>query len=88
MKDFYKVKNGILVKFKARYIKHNNKVYSNPTEEQLRLAGWKTAVFSDKPEDGMDYYYTAVYDDSGDEIVQTWEKQEIVYDEFLEELTG
>ena len=78
--DFYKVENGALVKFKERYIKHNDKVYSNPTDEQLKVAGWKTLVKTEKPEDEENYYYTATYDDSGEEIIQSWEKQEIVFD--------
>ena len=85
MADFYKVENGGLVKFKEKYIKYNDKVYANPTDEQLRAAGWKTLIKTEKPEDEENYYYTAIYDDSGEEIIQSWEKQEIVF-EFEEPL--
>lgn len=82
--EFYKIENGKLIQFQERYIKHEGKIYANPTEEQLRAAGWKKLVTSDKPEAGIDYYYTAVYDDSGDDIIQSWEKVDIVYDEASE----
>ena len=79
--EMYKVENGSLIQFTGRYIKHEGKVYANPTEEQLRMAGWKHLISADKPDDGEDYYYSPVYDDSGEDIVQSWEKQEIVYEE-------
>ena len=80
MTDFYKVENGALVKFKDKYIKFNDKVYSNPTDEQLKAAGWKTLIKTEKPEDGEDYYYIASYDDSGEEIFQYWVEQKIVFE--------
>ena len=77
----YKIENGSLIQFTGRYIKHNGKVYANPSEEQLRAAGWKQLISEDKPEDGEDYYYSPVYDDSGENIVRSWLKQEIVFEE-------
>ena len=80
MSDFYKIENNSLIKFKDKYIVHNETVYSNPTEEHLRSAGWKTLILTEKPEDEPMYYYEAYYEEDDDNIVQKWEKKEIILD--------
>lgn len=47
----------------------------NPTEEQLRSAGYKTITETDMPEEPAPegQHYEARYEDAGEYIVQSWE---------------
>lgn len=73
----YKLINGMLVKFKERYIKMNGKIYANPTDEQLAAAGYKPLVLTDMPEDREGYYAVDSYEENENEIVQVWEEHEV-----------
>lgn len=72
----YKLENGYPKPFRGKYIRMDGKIYANPTEEQIRKAGYKELVKNDMPEK-EGYYYTDTYDDTGDEIIQSWEGHEI-----------
>ena len=74
--DLYKLINGVPVKFKERYIKYDGMVYANPTEEQLKMAGWKELVVQDMPEPIDGYYLSAVYSETDTAIIQSWEQIE------------
>lgn len=46
----YKLENGTLKKFKGGFVVLDNRIYTNPTEETVRKAGYKDVVYSDMPE--------------------------------------
>lgn len=53
-------------------------VISNPTNDQLKFAGYKPVTETPQPEYNPEtQYVTAYYEDAGDEIVQKWEVHEI-----------
>jgi len=47
--------------------------YDALDEETLLADGWKLLVEAPEPEPEEGYGYNATYEDTGDEIVQTWE---------------
>ena len=72
----YKLENGYPKPFRGKYIRMDGKIYANPTEEQIRKAGYKELVKNDMPEK-EGYYYTDTYEVQNGEIVQLWEEHEI-----------
>ena len=48
-KDFYKFENGKPVKYNGGFIIYNNRIFTNPTEENIRLVYNKDLVFDEKP---------------------------------------
>lgn len=79
----YKLENGYPKPFRGKYIKTDGKIYANPTEEQIKKAGYKELVREDMPEEKEGYYYTDTYEETDAEIVQHWEEHE-----FKEETDG
>lgn len=69
----YKSENGRPKAFRGKYIKHNDKVYANPTDEQLKNAGYKELVLSDMPEEKDGYYIIESYTENENQIMQEWE---------------
>ena len=53
----YKLENGTLKKFKGGFVVLNNRIYTNPTEETIRKAGYKNVVYSDMPEYDIETQY-------------------------------
>lgn len=39
--ELYKLENGMLKKFKGGFVVLDNRIYTNPTEETVRKAGYK-----------------------------------------------
>ena len=68
----YKLENGRPKAFRENYIKHNDKVYANPTDEQLAEAGYKELILSDMPEEKDGYYIIESYVENENQIIQEW----------------
>ena len=79
--QFGKLVNGEFKAFTGDYIRHNGCVYVNPTEMTLRQLGYKPLTISEYPEEREGYYITAVYTETGTEIVQSYEYVEIPAEE-------
>lgn len=75
--QFGKLVNGEFKAFTGDYIRHNGRVYVNPTETTLRQLGYKPLTTAEYPEDREGYYITAVYTETDTEIVQSYEYVEI-----------
>lgn len=73
--SLYILENGVPIKFdkdKVKLIKVDNKIYANPTEEQLKEAGYKPIALPDTPAEVDGYYISTQYDDSGEYITATY----------------
>lgn len=73
--SLYILENGVPIKFdkdKVKLIKGGNNIYANPTEKQLRVAGYKPLALPDTPAEADGYYISAQYDDSGECITATY----------------
>ena len=71
--EFYKFINEYKIeKFKKGFVVMDNRIYSNPSEETLRKAGYKELVISDVPEyDENTQYLLKTYID-GDRIIEKY----------------
>lgn len=71
----YILEHGVPIKFdkgKVKLIKVGSNIYANPTEEQLKAAGYKPLALPDTPADIDGYYISTQYDDSGEYIKATY----------------
>ena len=68
----YELKDGKPKAFKGNYIKYDNKVYANPTDAQLKSAGYKELTLSDMPEEKDGYYIIESYVENENQIIQEW----------------
>lgn len=59
--ELYKLENDTLKKYNGGFVVLDNRIYTNPTEETVRKAGYKDAVFADEPE----------YDEATQYLVET-----------------
>ena len=48
--ELYKLENGILKKYNGGFVVYDNRIYTNPKEETVRLAGYKDLVYNEMPE--------------------------------------
>ena len=70
----YKLENGTLKKFKGGFVVLNNRIYTNPTEETIRKAGYKNVVYSDMPECDIEtQYLVEVYTEDDTTIYVSYE---------------
>ena len=87
--ELFKLKNGMLKKFKGGVVVFDNRVYTNPTEESIRKAGYKDLVYTEpKPEyDEKTQYLNEVYTEDDTTIYVGYEVVDIVIpeDEIIEE---
>lgn len=87
----YKLENDTLKKFKGGFVVLNNRIYTNPTEETIRKAGYKSVVYSDMPEYDIETQYLAeVYTEDDTTIYVSYEVKdneptEIMGEESIEE---
>lgn len=71
----YILQDGVPIKFdkdKIKLVKVGDKIYANPTEEQLKAAGYKSLALPDRPPDIEGYYISTQYDDSGEYITANY----------------
>ncbi len=47
--ELYKLENGTLKKFIGGFVVYDNRIYTNPNEETVRLAGYKDLVEAPMP---------------------------------------
>lgn len=67
----YILQDGVPIKFdkdKIKLVKVGDKIYANPTTEQLKAAGYKPLALPDTPAEVDGYYISTQYDDSGEYI--------------------
>lgn len=84
--ELYKVINGKVTKYKGGFIVLDNKIYTNPTEELVRQAGYKPLVADEQPEyDVETQYLNEMVGDTEDNILIHWEVKDI---ELIEDETG
>lgn len=58
----YKLENDTLKEYHGGFVVLNNRIYTNPTEETVRKAGYKDIVYGDMPEyDEETQYLAEVY---------------------------
>lgn len=73
--SLYILESGVPIKFdkdKVKLIKDGSRIYANPTEEQLKAAGYKPLALPDRPPDIEGYYISTQYDDSGEYITANY----------------
>ena len=71
----YILQGGVPIKFdkdKIKLVKAGDKIYANPTDEQLKAAGYKPLALPDRPPDIEGYYISTQYDDSGEYITANY----------------
>lgn len=76
--ELYRLENGMLKKFKGGFVVLNNRIYTNPTEETVRKAGYKDVVYDPVPEyDSETQYITEVYTEDETTITVHYEVKKI-----------
>ena len=73
----FKLINNNPQPFKGRFIRHNGRIYANPTDKQLKEVGYKPLITTEYPDDVDGYVWTAKYTESEDSITQEWVKEEV-----------
>ena len=80
--ELFKLENGTLKQFKGGFAVIDNRIYTNPTEEVVRQAGYKDLVYGDKPEyDEETQYLNEVYTEDDTTINVNYEVTDIVIQE-------
>lgn len=83
--ELYKLENGRLKKFKGGFVVLNNRIYTNPTEETVRKAGYKDVVYGNKPEyDEEKQYLMETYTEDDASIYVRYEVMGIEISEMVE----
>lgn len=76
--ELYKLENDTLKKFKGGFVVLNNRIYTNPTEDTVRKAGYKDVVYGDMPEyDEATQYLQEVYTEDDTTIYVSYEVKDI-----------
>lgn len=71
--ELYKLKDNKLVKFNGGFVVFDNRVYTNPTEEIIRKAGYKDLVYDEEPVyDESTHYLERELEEQDDRIVVRW----------------
>lgn len=85
--ELYKLENGTLKKFKGGFAVIDNRIYTNPTEEIVRKAGYKDVVYGEKPEYNEEtQYLNTVYTEDDTTIYENYEVVDIeVEEDIIEE---
>jgi hypothetical protein len=82
MKLLYKMINNHIQKYNEGFIVLDNTVYTNPTEELIRAAGYKPLMFDEQPEYDIETKcLNQVYEDTEDYILVHWEINDIEFPE-------
>lgn len=76
--ELYRLENGMLKKFKGGFVVLDNRIYTNPTEDTVRKAGYKDLVYSDEPEYNVEtQYLSEVYTEDETAIYVSYEVKDI-----------
>lgn len=76
--ELYKLENGMLKKFKGGFVVLDNRIYTNPTEDTVRKAGYKDVVYDTMPEyDEETQYLQEVYTEDDTTIYVSYEVKDI-----------
>lgn len=76
--ELYRLENGMLKKFKGGFVVLDNRIYTNPTEDTVRKAGYKDVVYDAMPEyDEETQYLQEVYTEDDATITVHYEVKEI-----------
>ena len=70
--DLYKIKNGKLKKFNGGFVVVDNRIYTNPTEETIRKAGYKELAEVTPPEVNDETEYVEITYVDGDVITPVY----------------
>lgn len=75
--ELYKIKNGKLEKFNGGFVVIENMIYTNPTEDLIRKAGYKPKIEDEQPEYDIEtQYLERRYEDTDDAVLVHWEVRE------------
>ena len=85
----YKLVNGQLKKYNGGFVVLENRIYTNPTEEVIKQAGYKPMIIDEEPiYDSETHYLEKVYEDAEEAILVHWGIKEVeIIEEFIEEST-
>lgn len=76
--ELYKLENGTLKRYNGGFVVYNNRIYTNPTEETVRLAGYKNLVYNEMPEYNEEtQYLNEVYTEDDTTIYVDYEVVDI-----------
>ena len=76
--ELYKLENGTLKKYNGGFVVYDNRIYTNPTEETVRLAGYKDLVYNEMPEYNEEtQYLNEVYTENDTTIFVNYEVVDI-----------
>lgn len=76
--ELYRLENGMLKKFKGGFVVLDNRIYTNPTEETVRKAGYKDVVYDTMPEyDEETQYLQEVYTEDDTTYYVSYEAKDI-----------
>ena len=76
--ELYKLENGTLKKYNGGFVVYDNRIYTNPKEETVRLAGYKDLVYKDMPEYNEEtQYLNEVYSEDDTTIYVDYEVVDI-----------
>lgn len=78
--ELYKIVDGKLTKFNGGFVVLDNRIYTNPSEEVIKRAGYKELVYGEKPEfnDEMQYL-VEVYTEDDTTIHVNYEVEDIIF---------
>lgn len=73
----YKIVNGDIEQYDSGFVVLENRIYTNPTEEHLKQAGYKPLCEDEMPEyDVENQYLERVIEDTPEAILVHWEVKE------------
>ena len=74
----YKLVNGQLKKYNGGFVVLDNRIYTNPTDEVIKQAGYKPMITDEEPEYNAEtHYIEKVHKDTEEAILVHWEIREI-----------
>ena len=80
--NLYTIINKKIKPYNNGFIILDNTIYTNPTEDLIRAAGYKPLILDEEPEyDVENQYLRQVYEDTEDYILVHWEINDIEFPE-------
>ncbi len=78
----YKIKNGKLKEYNGGFVVIDNMIHTNPSEELVRRAGYKTIIEDKEPEfDVKTQYIERVLEDTPDAVLVHYEVKNFEFEE-------